>query len=180
MKLFDQILLTTMILVLALFSCREWQFHQRLRQRRGSITVYVTGAVAESRSISLPVGARRIHAINLCGGVLPEADLQAIEPARVLKDGETVFIARVEKTQQPHKPRKAQLDASSHKVRVSLNHATRQQLQAIPGIGPVMADRIIEYRGKSSFTSLEDLTAIRGIKRKTLARLRPYLELEGL
>lgn len=67
--------------------------------------------------------------------------------------------------------------------KVDINRATLDDLIAIPGVGPVMARRILEARQASNggtFGSLEELAAIRGIKEKTLSRLRPYLKIEGL
>lgn len=60
--------------------------------------------------------------------------------------------------------------------RLDPNKATSEQLQTLPGIGPVLAARIIEYRETvSQFVILEDLLAVKGIGEKTLAKIRPYL-----
>ncbi|HHT48996.1 MAG TPA: helix-hairpin-helix domain-containing protein [Firmicutes bacterium] len=59
------------------------------------------------------------------------------------------------------------------------NTATNEELQTIPGIGPVLAARIIEYRETvGKFRSIEDLLAVKGIGEKTLAKIRPYLEIK--
>jgi competence protein ComEA len=66
---------------------------------------------------------------------------------------------------------------------MDLNLATAAELESLPGVGPVMAERIIEARKAApggTFGSLEELRAIRGIKAKTFLRLRPYLKIEGL
>jgi competence protein ComEA len=62
--------------------------------------------------------------------------------------------------------------------RISINGATADQLQTLPGIGPVMAGRIVEYRlTHGGFRSINDLLKIKGIGRKTLEKLKPYIEL---
>ena len=168
-------LLSAIVVLLTLFFYREMEQFQRERLAPRFVTVYVTGAVQEQRTITLPVEARRIHAINLCGGVTGEADLASVDPARRLEDGETVVVTEREKAQP-----KGVVPQARAAPKINLNTATMAQLQSLPGIGPVTARRIIQYREKSSFTTLEDLTAIRGIRRKTMVRLRPFLELEGL
>ena len=61
---------------------------------------------------------------------------------------------------------------------ISLNKATCEELNRLPGIGPIMAERIVEYREKcGEFRSIEELVEVRGIGEKTLEKLKPYLEL---
>ena len=175
MDIFGKILLTAILVTFSLAFYREWEQFQRTFFAPRTVTVYVTGAVKEQRTVTLPAEARRIHALNLCGGVSSNADLASIDLARPLKDGETIQVSLLPK------PRPVvRTETVAEKQKVNLNTATLAELQSLPGIGPVTAKRIIQYRRKSSFTSLEDLSAIRGIRRKTMVRLRPFLELEGL
>ena len=61
-------------------------------------------------------------------------------------------------------------------VQVDLNQSSVKELQALPGIGPVLAERIRRYRReKGRFTSIEEITNVRGIGEKRFARLRPYI-----
>jgi comEA protein len=63
---------------------------------------------------------------------------------------------------------------------IDLNAATSDELQQLPGIGPVIADRILEYRKKSGpFRRVEDLVAVRGISQKRLAKIKPYVFVKG-
>lgn len=64
---------------------------------------------------------------------------------------------------------------------IDLNAATSDELQQLPGIGPVIAARILEYRKKSGpFRRVEDLVAVRGISQKRLAKIRPYVFVKGI
>lgn len=115
------------------------------------ITVYVTGKVSTPGVIELPIGSRVFDAIDAAGGMLisnPDLNL-----ARVLVDGEQIDVARKTKSKS---------GTSSGKV--NLNSATQSELESIPGIGPVMANRIIEYREqKGRFQNLAELDAVSGI-----------------
>jgi len=63
---------------------------------------------------------------------------------------------------------------------IFLNEATQEDLERLPGIGPVTAGRIIKYREeRGSFSSLEELTKVKGVGQKTVEKLKPYLKLKG-
>lgn len=67
-------------------------------------------------------------------------------------------------------------DNAATDVQVDLNQSSVEELQALPGIGPVLAERIRRYRReKGNFASIEEITNVRGIGAKRLARLRPYI-----
>jgi len=62
---------------------------------------------------------------------------------------------------------------------VDLNQASGEQLQTVPGIGPSKAAKILEYRQKRPFRTVEELVRVKGFGRKTLVRLRPFLSVDG-
>lgn len=185
MRSLDKILLTSIILITAGLALRELDYLHRARKVRPPLTVYLLGHVANPGAVTLPQGSRRLHAVARCGGVLPGADLLSLGPAEHLRDGETIIVQELSPKLplDDHRAVSTDILKKPQPSAINLNQATAGQLQEVPGIGPVLAQRIVEARQRrpqGTFTSLEDLTGIRGIKRKTLARFKPYLELEGI
>lgn len=138
------------------------------------ITVYVSGAVSHPGVISLPDGARVADAVNACGGVLPTADPDALNMAQPLKDGMQIRV--VQKTAAQNGA--AGTAAVSRDGLVNINTADEKALDSLPGIGPAMAKRIIEYRSvNGSFQKLEDLKKVKGIGEAKFARLKDKVSL---
>lgn len=178
--------ITLLTLITMIFVVRELDYQQALRSRVPDVTVYVTGEVNRPGAVTLPASARRMHAFTVSGGLTEVADLEELEPARALVDGETILVPKI--CERPEPPptqfsREAEpTESRNHTEKIDINRASERELQQIPGVGPVLARRIVEKRNSQpsgTFVSIEDLTTIRGIKRKTMARLEPYLELEA-
>jgi len=126
--------------------------------------VAVTGAVRNPGVYALEPGARVADALAAAGGVTAEADLEALDPALPLADGETLRV--------PARGEAAAPTLDAPRPRVSVNRATPEELEAVPGIGPALARRIVAYR---PFRTLDELVRVPGIGPRTLERLRPYL-----
>lgn len=127
------------------------------------ITVYVTGAVNKPGVVTVDEGARTADAVNACGGLLPTADREHINMAQVLKDGQKVKVPERsgEEAKSVEGKQSAKADGSGM---VNINTADEKELDTLPGIGPAMAKRIIEYREtEGSFQQIEDIKKIRGI-----------------
>ena len=130
------------------------------------ITVYVSGAVNRPGLVELSQGARAADAVNVCGGLLPTADEKAVNMAQVLKDGAQLQV-----------PVKGAAGAGGSgkdsSGRVSINTADEKALDTLPGIGPAMARRIVEYRqSNGGFQSLEDLKKVKGIGAAKFEKLK--------
>ncbi|HET6946875.1 MAG TPA: ComEA family DNA-binding protein [bacterium] len=127
------------------------------------LIVQVDGAVARPGLYRLVPGARAADAIVAAGGVTPAADLGLLNQARLLRDGERLTIPR-RAAPQPAQPA------------VDLNAADTSALEQVPGIGPVLARRIVAHRDRHGpFYRLEDLLAVEGIGPRLLARLREHV-----
>jgi len=134
------------------------------------ITIYVTGAVNQPGLVKVKEGARAAEAVNACGGLLPIADSEKVNMAQVLKDGQQLMVPEkrggMGENKMPSKD-----NAGSEKV--NINTADEKALDTLPGIGPAMAKRIIEYRQtEGPFQSVEDLKKIRGIGEAKFAKMK--------
>ncbi len=114
-----------------------------------TMMVYVSGAVNHSGVVQLNSGARVMDAVKACGGLLPSADADKVNMAQALKDGAQIAVP--EKTAAPA------VTLPQAEGRISINTADEKALDSLPGIGPAMAKRIVEYRQQQGpFTQLED------------------------
>lgn len=131
-------------------------------QPASEIVVQIDGAVMRPGLYRFPPGTRVSDALRAAGGPTSTADLDAVNGARVLHDGERLQIAGRQTTQTPD---------TAHSVNV--NTATAGDLESLPGIGPVLAARIVEYRTRHGpFQALEDLLRVQGVGPGLLRRLR--------
>lgn len=142
------------------------------RSAARQIVVDVVGAVREPGLYHLASGARVSDAVTRAGGLSPRADRRAINLAARVADGQQVVVAA---RGSPGAAAAAGAGPASPATPVSLSAATVEQLDTLPGIGPVTAQKIVAFReAHGPFTSVEGLDAIPGIGPARLA------ELEGL
>lgn len=138
-----------------------------------NITVYVTGAVNKPGMVTVKEGARVGDAINTCGGLLPTADQEHINMAQVLKDGEQVKVPERQASLHKGKDQKAGKRGGEASGLININTADEKELDSLPGIGPAMAKRIIEYREtEGNFQRIEDIKKIKGIGEAKFTKIR--------
>jgi competence protein ComEA len=131
------------------------------------VTVDVAGAVVNPGVYSLPINSRVIDAIKAAGDTVKGADVSDINLARIIKDGEQVYIYPPQNYSQKG-GRAAHVSPQRAKAKVtgpiSLNRASAKELEALDGIGPVLAARIVAYRKiNGPFLTVEDLLKVSGI-----------------
>ena len=149
------------------------------------IVVHVMGAVKSPGVYHLSTDARVHEAIQKAGGKTDQADLHSLNLAAKMRDGEQIYVPEIRQTPDvgqtiptssssaaPPQP-SVRRSASSDGSRININTATFQELQTLRGIGPTMAQRIIEYRQTSGrFATVDDLTNVKGVGEKTLEKIR--------
>ena len=136
------------------------------------ITVYVSGAVAKPGVVAMKKTERVEQAIAVCGGPLPQADISGVNLAQPLKDGMQIRV-----------PERADAGGSAAYMaytdgKIHINTADEKKLDELPGVGPLMAKRIVEYRNEHGpFASVDDLAKVRGIGAEKLAKIREKADL---
>ena len=159
------------------------------------IIVHVAGAVVHPGVYSFPAESRLQDAIQAAGGALQEADLEALNLAEFLQDG-TQLVVPSRPIDQPTE----MIDARSRSAiiptppsregnatplppspdnPVNINTATQAELESLPGIGPVLAQRIIAYRESNGpFTTIEDIIDVSGIAQSTFDLIKDLITVD--
>lgn len=136
----------------------------------GELYVHVLGQVEHPGLYVLELDARVVDAIAAAGGTLDDADLQAVNLARALSDGEQLMVPAIGAAPPAGDGGGA---AASGDGLVDLNNADQTALETLPRIGPALAQRIIDWRETNGrFRSVDDLLAVPGIGEKMLETLR--------
>jgi competence protein ComEA len=141
------------------------------------IVVDVSGKVREPGIHRLPAGSRVVDALEAAGGVRPGTDVDGLNRARFLVDGEQVVVggpAPVAPAPGPGPGSGGGAPAGGVPAGpVSLNTATVEQLETLPGVGPVLAQHIVDYRTRhGGFRSVDELREVKGIGERRFADLR--------
>ncbi len=140
-----------------------------------TINVYVSGAVKKPDVYALPIGSLAKDAVAAAGGATDEADLDHINLA-----------ARLSDQMQVHVPRKGEIAPSSKGKAtptvitglININTATVEELDTLPGIGPSIAQAIIDYRAQHGpFKQIEDINAVKGIGDALFAKIKDKITL---
>jgi len=159
----------------------------------GSVVVHVAGAVRHAGIVRLPLGDRVTDAVDGAGGATGEADLSRVNLARVLVDGERVYVPSVGEAEPPQTldggvgpapdgtggavaggtGTGTGVGGGGPGAVVDLNTADQATLETLPGIGPSLAGRILAWRQEHGrFAAVEDLLDVSGIGDARFAELR--------
>ncbi len=151
-----------------------------------SVTVHVAGQVRRPGVVTLPAGSRVSTALEEAGGETSKADLSGVNLARPLVDGEQVIVPEPGEapvaaappapggTAAPGGAATPGAPAGEAGAPVNLNTADLTTLETLPGVGPVLAQRILDWRTEhGQFTAVEELGEVSGVGEKTFAQLAP-------
>ena len=142
------------------------------------LVVDVSGKVRRPGIVELPPGSRVVDALRAAGGARRGVDEVDLNLARPLVDGEQIVVGLDVPSMAPpgSAPTPGTGSASATPISVDLNTATEPELETLPGIGPVTAQAILDYRTQNGpFGSVDELLDVSGIGDATLADLEPYV-----
>ncbi len=137
------------------------------------IFVHVTGAVAKPGVYAAETGSRVFDIVAMAGGFTKKADQASVNLARLVSDGEQLLVFERTSANSVASSSSKSSVGSVMSTLVSLNRATQAELEDLPGVGPTLAQRIIDWRSANGgFKSLEDLLEVGGIGDKLFAGIQ--------
>ena len=143
------------------------------QEGQGVIYVDIGGEVAMPGVYEVNEGTRLFEVIERAGGLTEEADIDEINRAETVFDGQKIMIGAIGDTAQTDEKGNSNYEDEG---KVNINTADSAELQSIPGIGPSKAERIIEYReSQGRFKTVEDIKNISGIGNKTFESIKEYI-----
>ena len=176
---------------------------EQKKDAAATIKVYVSGAVHNPGLHDIAPGSRAVDAIAAAGGMTEEANKDRVNLAKICKDGMQINVPRLsakelrrlrmertvstESTVTPESSYTAPADGAYSAAAgtetaayggvIHLNSASAAELEELPGVGEVTAQRIVEYRAQHGFSRIEDIMNVKGIGQAKFNKMRPYLAL---
>ncbi len=151
----------------------EMSVQRGRKSSRDKIMVHVSGEVHRSGVLELGGDSRVKDALDLAGPT-ENADLSAMNLAAHIIDGERLVVPAKKAPRQTGEPATGPLGGA----KINVNSADQRQLESLPGIGRILAGRIIEFREKQKFETVDHLLQVKGIGPKILERIRDYVCVE--
>lgn len=133
-----------------------------------SIMIHISGQIHNPGIVELDSGSRLIDAVKLAGGLKKDADLDRINLAKKLLDEEKIYIPKIGEEDTPVEI-SSQITTSSNgdvRSKININTCTKEELMTLPGIGEVLAGRILDYREQNLFKTIDDIKNVSGIGEK--------------
>lgn len=156
----------------------------QVKSKEQLITVYVSGAVARPGLYELPAGIRAQEAVEAAGGFTEAANQEKVNLAKKLKDGSQVNVPALKGSKKTITSTnasacKASIGSQQKQAGlVNINTASITELDSLPGVGEVTAQRIIEYRQRHSFTRIEDIMQVKGIGEAKFNKMKDRLTVQ--
>lgn len=135
-----------------------------------NIVIDISGEIKNPGIYKMKGRVRLYEIIDKAGGLKEEANINSINQARYVKDGEKIIIPSSRNSQGMDKE-----SISNENNLVNINTASKEELLKLPGIGEVTAEKIINYRDNNNFTKIEDLKNVNGIGTATYNKLKDLI-----
>ena len=155
----------------------DFEIEKSEEEENKEVMVHISGAVNNPGIVKLDSSKRIVDALELAGGARDDADLDRINLAAKVHDEEKIYIPKIGEenidTISPLISGTSESGNSSGKI--NINTADLSELQKIPGVGEKTAQKILDYRSNSSFSSIEDIKNVPGIGDKKFEAMKDYI-----
>lgn len=148
---------------------------ENITDEDNKIKIHILGAVNYNGIIELESGSRISDAIEIAGGLTEIADVSKVNLAYVLEDGEKLYIPTI----HDENDIEYLISESGVNEKVNINTAKIDELQNIPGVGPSIAQAIIDYRDENGkFKSIEDIKSVSGVGESKYKKMEKYIKVK--
>lgn len=145
------------------------------------IMVHISGEVNKPGLVILAEGSRVMDAVEIAGGLTKDADIDRINLAKRLVDEEKIYVPKIgeevkeEIRQDSMSSSTSTPKSSNNHGKININTATKEELMTLPGVGEVLANRILEYRLNNKFNSINDIMNVSGIGEKKFDSIKDLI-----
>lgn len=150
---------------------------EEVLEQAGEVVVHVAGAVMRPGVYRLAPGSRVDDAVSIAGGALGNAALHSLNLARIVADGEQVYVPSADEAASGAPPPSGEgARGGAGSGQVNINRATAAELEALPGVGPATAQKIVDDREVNGpFRTPEDLMRVQGIGPKKFEAMQEFV-----
>lgn len=150
------------------------------------VRVYITGAIQHEDVYFMPAGSIIKDVVEAAGGFTADADHTRINLAQEVQDQQQIHVPSLDEVNPPPPVQGGPTTSTSNTANnpatgavINLNTATVEELDSLPGVGPAIAKRIIEYRSSvGGFSSIEQITQVSGIGEATFAKIKAFITVD--
>lgn len=156
--------------------------NENIKDYDGKIAVYITGEVKNPGVYYLDEQSARLYnLLDVCGGILEDADIEKLNLAKKLVDSEKIVITKklekqnIEEIEEKIDESEGTYYIDEDAEKININNASKEELMSLNGIGESTANKIIEYRKKNSFVDIEDIMNVDGIGKSKYANIKNHI-----
>lgn len=156
--------------------------NENIKDYDGKIAVYITGEVKNPGVYYLDEQSARLYnLLDVCGGILEDADIEKLNLAKKLVDSEKIIITKklekqnIEEIEEKIDESEGTYYIDEDDEKININNASKEELMSLNGIGESTANKIIEYRKKNSFVDIEDIMNVDGIGKSKYENIKNHI-----